>query len=87
MLRDRVQQETIVEQNGQLVHDDIPVLFEGPILGDVFDVEIEEFDQGFIMGKDLSIFCIFSKLSIEIFDGVGGVNNFTQFHGVFKKRG
>lgn len=65
-----------------------PILdWRRPFFFDVLDGAKNKLEQGIFAGECTFGFDIFSDLAMQSFDGVGGVNHFTDFGGILKIAG
>ena len=72
---DCLRRQSVRKDYRQLIHHDIPALSLGPPVGEVAHVEEQDLDDCIIVRKDLPIRGIFSHLSIQALDGVGGIDH------------
>lgn len=80
LLSDRSARQPVRKENLQLRVDNPPVpAAASPLLGDIDHRQIQHFQQAVIGRKDRLGFGHFSQLSVEIFDGIGGVNQGSYF--------
>ena len=81
----RTNSQSIWEEYRELVHNDIPALSFFPLVCEISDVEKEQLDRGVIVRKDFSVTGIFSQLSVKAFDGVCGVDDFSQLYRILEE--
>ena len=70
----------VLKINGKLGMDAVPVLTASrPFLCDIYHGKIQHFQQAVIGGKDGLGFCHFPELAVEPFNGVGRIDQPSQF--------
>lgn len=77
--------DPIVEVDFQLGVNLAPILAAtGPFLGYVDHGQAQDFQEAIVSGENRLAFCDFSELAIESFNGIGGIDQFSDLFRVFK---